>query len=373
MSRRRLGCEETALLRLLADDLTGALDTAARFAPLTGPVTVLLIETKIRNDLPAALSSASREVGEAEAVRRTVRLAPFLRDGRPAFKKMDSLLRGHPAAEIATCLRVGAFDHCIIAPAFPAQRRVTRAGRQLARSATADVWSDVGVDLGAELVQLGWDVARRPVDQLGSRAPPGISLCDAETEADLDAVVASARALTGRVLWCGAAALATALAGVPPRKLPPPSRPLLACIGSNHPVSLGQLNKAAAHWIRFDPSAGDATEVAMRMMTGGIAITVGLEADLSRHAAAQRIALGFSRLLAALPRPPTLLVSGGETLRGVCLCLGADALVVNGEILPGVPVSTLRGGAWDGVALISKSGSFGEPDLLRRLLTGNFC
>ena len=40
-------------------------------------------------------------------------------------------------------------------------------------------------------------------------------------------------------------------------------------------------------------------------------------------------------------------------------------LVVDGQIAPGVPWSHIRGGMWDGVRVISKSGAFGAPDLLR--------
>ena len=64
---------------------------------------------------------------------------------------------------------------------------------------------------------------------------------DAETDADLDAIVAEGRRLTGRVLWCGTGGLAGALAGhgtVPRPVLP---LPLLALIGSDHPVSRAQV------------------------------------------------------------------------------------------------------------------------------------
>jgi D-threonate/D-erythronate kinase len=48
--------------------------------------------------------------------------------------------------------------------------------------------------------------------------------------------------------------------------------------------------------------------------------------------------------------------------------LRARALLVDGEPLPGVPRSALEGGLWDGAAVISKSGAFGDPSLLIRLV-----
>jgi uncharacterized protein YgbK (DUF1537 family) len=73
-------------------------------------------------------------------------------------------------------------------------------------------------------------------------------------------------------------------------------------------------------------------------------------------------------MLPRLPRPQTLVVSGGETLRAVCGILGADHLAVDGQIAPGIPSSRIRAGAWDDVRVISKSGAFGAPDLLRSLV-----
>ncbi|WP_244439541.1 nucleotide-binding domain containing protein [Azospirillum baldaniorum] len=64
-------------------------------------------------------------------------------------------------------------------------------------------------------------------------------------------------------------------------------------------------------------------------------------------------------------------MSGGETLRALCGALGAGRLDLDGALLPGVPGSTLRGGAWDGVRVVSKSGAFGDPSLLRRLIRGD--
>ena len=44
--------------------------------------------------------------------------------------------------------------------------------------------------------------------------------------------------------------------------------------------------------------------------------------------------------------------------------LGAEALLVTGELGPGVPCSRIEGGRWAGATVISKSGAFGAPELL---------
>jgi uncharacterized protein YgbK (DUF1537 family) len=92
---------------------------------------------------------------------------------------------------------------------------------------------------------------------------------------------------------------------------------------------------------------------------------------LSRAEAAERISRELNSLTAALDPPGTLIVAGGETLKAVCLALGAQALKVTGRIVPGLPRSLLQGGRWADVEVISKSGAFGVPDLWRHLLQEN--
>src|SRR3954471_14741184 len=127
---------EMTTLRLIADDLTGALDTAAEFVGLTGPVPVYW-SGAIPADLPpsAAVDSGTRELGRERATATTAQLAKGLVGASIAYKKVDSLLRGHTLAELAACLQGGAFPFCVVAPAFPYQGRVTRSGVQFRRTA----------------------------------------------------------------------------------------------------------------------------------------------------------------------------------------------------------------------------------------------
>jgi D-threonate/D-erythronate kinase len=330
-------------LRLLADDLTGALDSAARFVPLSGVVPTCW---KLPADLPQSLAmdSGTRERDAADVLATIASVAPLLDDGDPAFKKIDSLLRGHVALELAACAR--RFDHCIVAPAFPFQGRITRNGRQLVRTGTG--WRDTGVDLSAA----------------------GVRVCDAETDADLDAIVAAGRLLKGRVLWCGTGGLAAALAGrvaVPRPRLP---RPILALIGSDHPVSAAQLATVAERHHRL-PRA-DVPAIARSLGAGAAAVSVVPPPGAPREAACGDIVRRFAGLLAAIGRPGTLFVTGGETLRNLCDPLGLLRLDVDGEIAPGVPTSIMRGGTWDGQRLVSKSGAFGDARFFARLF-GDDC
>ena len=103
---------------------------------------------------------------------------------------------------------------------------------------------------------------------------------------------------------------------------------------------------------------------------GACLVRCALAGGMDRAEAAMRISREFGRLVARIPRPGTLLVSGGETLRSLCQALGTRRLDVEGQLIPGAPVSRMVGGLWDGVLLISKSGSFGDDELLLRILAG---
>ena len=318
------------VLRLLADDLTGALDSAARFVPLCGPVPVSW--SPDGRDGSFAVDTGTREVAPAEAIAAVSRHAAVLTGADIAFKKIDSLLRGHVAAELAACM--DGFDHCILAPAFPFQGRITQAGRQMVRDGTG--WRDLGVDLA------------------------GLPVHDATTDTDLDAIVAEGLRLPGRVLWCGTGGLAGALAGRRPVPCPVLAEPVLALIGSHHPTTLAQL-ASVPDLHRILPIGAAIAK------PGPAAVTVDIPAAMDRARAASLIAETLLAVLHRSQRPNTLFVSGGETLRAICDGLGATSLVVDGEIEPGAPTSVLCGGPWDGQRIVSKSGAFGDAGFLARL------
>ena len=358
-------------LRLIADDLTGALDTAAEFVGPTGPVPVYW-SGAIPADLPpsAAVDSGTRELGRERATATTAQLAKGLVGASIAYKKVDSLLRGHTLAELAACLQGGAFPFCVVAPAFPYQGRVTRSGVQFRRTAGQD-WSPVA-DLCALLAEAGLSAARG--DPHG-RLAPGVTVFDAETDNDLRRVAEIGCEADGPVLWCGSAGLAQALAS----KGAAPSaaalkRPVLGLFGSDQAVTAGQLAACGPHHIKLaDGGPRSAAVLGERLDQTGVALTsLDLPPGLTRHEAAHRIGRELGLLTQQLPPPGTLIVAGGETLRALCVALGATALEAHGQIEPGLPHSKMRSGRWDSVEVVSKSGAFGGPSLWLDLLNLDF-
>ena len=346
-----------ALLRLLADDLTGALDTAAEFVPLTGDLPVIWHNgSRLAAAESAALDSGTRECDPATAADRVGTLIGSLSGAGIAFKKIDSLLRGPTLAEIAACMRSGIWRYCVLAPAFPYQGRFTRAGRQYAGN------DPITANLAAALRAMGLAA------HAGPDLKPGITVFDAETDEDLRRIVATGRTCAEPVLWVGTGGLAQALAaGRPPRIPPPLPNPILGLFGSDQPTTGAQLAACAPHWL--DIGDDDLGRVPDRLDETGIAlVSFRLPAGTKRMVAAGRIAAAIQRLSRHVRPPGTIVVAGGETLRSVCDAVGATSLLVTGRLVPGVPCSTIIGGRWDGVTVVSKSGAFGHPLLLRDLI-----
>jgi uncharacterized protein YgbK (DUF1537 family) len=362
-------------LRLLADDLTGALDTAAELTALCGPVRVAWdgAAAVVSQAGSVALDSGTRETPCEAAVARVRALAPALAGAGVAYAKMDSLLRGHAAAGIAACFGLGAWRFCIVAPAFPAQGRITRGARQYARQADGG-WAAVGDgDLIAAFAAEGI-AARAQAGAADAPLAPGVTVFDAESDEDLARVVALGRRAEGPVLWCGSGGLARALAGeatVQPSAIL--GAPVLGLFGSDQAATARQLAACGAAWLRIaDGGAAEARRVGRRLAVDGVAlVSLDLPPGLAREEASRRIAAAFAALAHRLEPPGTLLVAGGETLRALCGVLGATQLEATGIVAPGVPRSVMRGGAWNGVAVVSKSGAFGGEMLWRDLLAGN--
>ena len=355
-------------LRLISDDLTGALDTAAAFVGVTGPVPVFW-PGRLPDSPPrtAAFDCATRECGRDEAFMRHADMSAVLMQGDIAFKKIDSLLRGHAVAEIAALMRSGRWTHAVLAPAFPFQGRITRKARQY-RSDGGEGWVPVCGDLVTSLLAEG--VAA----QSGDVSIPGVAVMDAETDAALDDIVRLGLHNQSNILWCGSAGLAEALV----RVLQPgavvaesPLRgPLLGIFGSDQDVTSAQLDRCAGVTLHVGSNikAGTADIASCLAEHGAAMVRFDLPKNMPRAEAAETIRERLAALLPRLSRPGTLVVAGGETLREICDLLGASHLKVTGALQPGVPRSILQGGAWDGVDIISKSGAFGGPHWLRDLL-----
>lgn len=123
------------IVGILADDLTGANDTALQFY-LKGANTQILLSDEIeplnvKGTQTWAISTESRNIEPEKAFDKVVKSATmFTQKLNPDFiyKKIDSTIRGNIAVEILGILSVTDYDASVIVPAFPAEMRTTVGG-----------------------------------------------------------------------------------------------------------------------------------------------------------------------------------------------------------------------------------------------------
>lgn len=123
---------------IIADDLTGANDTALQFK-LNGADTNILLHTDIEPTSADcqqawAIATESRNISPQEAFDKVkVATQLFVDKINPDFfyKKIDSTVRGNIAVEVLSMLEVLEWDAAIIMPAFPQEGRITVGGYHL--------------------------------------------------------------------------------------------------------------------------------------------------------------------------------------------------------------------------------------------------
>jgi uncharacterized protein YgbK (DUF1537 family) len=343
-------------LAIVADDLTGALDTSAPFALAGRSVAVALSPEAIARALAGrpeilAVNTASRALDPAEAARLVRRAAAGFLGEAPAIimKKIDSRLKGNIAAEVAALAEASGRRGAVVAPAAPEQGRFTRAG------------AVVGHGVSEPL-----DIAPR---LSGAGLPCAVA--DAESDADLDALVAAAD--WSRDLAVGARGLGMALArslAAPPASAAdfPARTATLFAFASRDPITARQIERLARDHAEVAVSEAPDGAVSASATTP---LPLVVRATGDGRADAAVVAVRFGRGVAALVEralPETLVMGGGDTALAILTQLGAKVLRPRGEAAPALP--------WFDIALprgrqlrcVVKSGGFGAVDVLSGLL-----
>ena len=336
----------------------------------------------------------------ASRVRRRVATARVAGDTL-VYQKIDSTLRGNVGAECAALLAGLDRRLAVVAPAFPANRRTTVAGVQLVdgvpvheTAAARDPAHPMHAESVAAALRSGADLPSVGVGLTAVRGPDpaailrsfadthrrAFAVVDAETDADLTAIARAVLSLGDRALPVGSAGLAAQLArltsllplgegpgeGATPARpsFPRSLRPLLV-IGTVNPATHAQVDAVAQVTARQDPFAHSAAARAAEQLAGGPAllVTPSRRLDVPSVEVARRFARAVVRVVDRTP-PDGLVLTGGDTARAVLTALGARAIDLVDEVLPGMPVGLAVGGRLDGRPVVTKAGGFGPPDAL---------
>lgn len=306
------------------------------------------------------LDTRSRAERAARAIVRRAFSARAARRARILFKKIDSTLRGHVAAELSSASRALAGKRPVLfAPAFPAQGRIVRdarlhVGNEQRSGDLRALLAHAG--LPATHVDLATVRGRRPRAALNAALRAALAtgaralVCDAESDADLDALARAGLALRPRPLFVGSAGLARAIARTlrrtrPARRRVILPRPVITVVGSASPVSVGQ-----------------ASRLARSPVLGVADLLVQLEWTREPVASDKKVVRRLGRIVAECGPRAHYVLTGGETARAVLGARRIRGLRLLGEVEPGVPLGIAR----DGTLVCTKAGAFGTPDTLAR-------
>ncbi|MCG5217945.1 four-carbon acid sugar kinase family protein [Streptosporangium soli] len=426
----------------VADDLSGAAEVACHLIVRALRTEIVLddgvVVPSATCDLPVIDTDSRQLPPSAAATRVGSALGRFARDSSIILKKVDSLLRGNLAAELTAVLRRPAGNGpgvrvAVIATALPALGRtvvggVARVGGvplretaawRLERAAAPESVAGAVRPLPTRLI--GLDVVRAGQEELARRlaraAADGVSpICDAETDDDLDRVVAAAIGLP-RLTLVGSGGLAAALGRHLAR--PPADEPTTGEPDMDEPDTGEPGADQASRTARRTEHEGAVAPRGVRRggAAGGLLVVVGTADPGARAQVGRLVAMGVThlplslggpatdaglpgRIRAALDRGPAVLtidpdgglvperartlageladvvrdipsisacdlvLTGGETARRVLQALGVNSLRPVREIHPGA-VHSVTG---DGRSVVTRPGSFGGQDSLTRIM-----
>lgn len=331
-------------LAIIADDLTGALDAAAPFA-----ASGLRVRVATRPDAMSlaldgadivAVSTRSREIAPGEAGLAVAGVLAQLPPGIRLFKKVDSRLKGHIAAELAAFGPVP----LLAVPALPEFGRLVQGGAVCGHGVATPI--EVAGTLGA--------------------AATRATIPDITTPAQMLAAIAAAPAETLIVGARGAALALAGLMGLRAAPLAMPELPMMIVVGSTDAITLAQV----AHLRASVP--GLEYVAAPNGMTGGAAashavtLLQAVPDDTTGPVSGPQVAAALAASLASRANTAaTMVLTGGATAEAALDALGLTVLDLRGDLLPGLPLSIA--GGWQ---IITKSGGFGGPDTLTLLAKG---
>ncbi len=414
---------EGSPLAIVADDLTGACDTACQFSRY-GLETVVTHYSRLNWDASVqvlAVNSVSRKESASVAYECTFEITrQLLAAGRiPFYKKLDSTLKGNWCSELLAMVRAYRPDIVLIAPAFPQWGRITENGIQYihglpvsearlhhsqrkssASGRTADVVQILRDKVGPK-VQLikrvsarkGSTYIERQIRTARSKGYPFL-VFDAINDQDLKNICLAGCQLEHRVLWVGSAGMARFLPFGWGYHLPnsePQAGPASVVGFATNPVLLinGSLNPSNAEQLSFleegrviatviveevdiadqNPTRQQKLDLSRRSMQQGIDVTLTIRLNKPIQSRSQLQGLHDTLLFLALDLIRSeniggLIIVGGDTAMKIFHQIGATGIRVGGEVQPGIPYGSWIGGQLDDQFVVTKAGGFGKRDTL---------
>jgi len=366
-------------IAVIADDLTGALDTGVQFRQWG--YTVQLTDTPENSSAEVTITNTdTRNKTPQQAYQATFSAAMKLRDPAIIYKKTDSTLRGNPGPELEAILDATGEPRATLTPAYPpTQRRVIDGHLYIAEKPITETEYIHEYHRKTSYIPeiLETETPIHTVKNPADAPEIGITVIDSETERDLLRISAKHTRI-----MAGSAGLADALCQT--LRDPPP---VLTVIGSTRTETRRQAERLRERLgvvsIPLDIMKA-LNQTAQEEM-----VKTAVNAIIKRHdvilnsaptsevieetrAEAERQGITprelEARITAALAEAAEsiltlnlsgIVITGGATALAVTKQLETVEIEILDEVQPGVPVLRL-----DHIPAVTKAGGFGQPDTL---------
>ena len=385
-----------ARLAIIADDLTGACDTAIQYFDVGFPTEVLWRDDRLPGAEAemVAWTTQTRADPPHVATQRVRTTCNALTEAgyRLVYKKIDSTLAGNLAPEIAAALAVIPASMAIVSPAFPQMgRRLIHGELRLGDDLQA-TGKNLNTILGQQfkdgVCEISCDQLRSPTDALIDLLRQAESDCrevvivDATTPDDLQRLAAATISLGEMALPVGSAGFAIPLAramalrhgkhGVsmgPSTESPDPTlnhagRAIVLLVGSRNPVTAAQTARLL-----------EDQQVVQLDLTDGIGVRFRDEVAAGRHIVIpitwnQQETSLLTEIISPLAGKDVggVVLTGGDTAQLLCDLAGVEGIRLSAQLMPGIAKGCLVGGELDGLPVVTKAGGFGPEDTICRII-----
>jgi len=387
---------------VIADDLTGALDTGLEFWR-NGLRTVVLTspnrpKARVRRVDAVAIDTSSRLSSPRRAREKAADATAYLREhgAKCFYKKVDSTLRGNVGVEIEAVMDELRVQTAILAPALPEQGRTIVDGYLLVDGKRLDhkgyardpltpvveshIPSLIRRDTGKEVGSISLSSVRGDMSRaISAFKKRGIQIivADATTRRDLRRIAESIVKARLETLPCGSAGLAYELPAA--LGLCQRAPPAVILSGSMNFVTQAQIRKIEhlldPYVVRVDPTFTDSCrgqrtlnieiKNASEAIGDGQDIIVCLKKGkglIDRRRASEALS-SFSKIVKGLVSKKGgsgLILVGGETAARACRVMGANTLMIEDEADLGLACAKILDGENKGMRIVTKAGGFGN-------------
>ena len=368
-------------LLIIADDVTGAMDTGVCFSAAGISTRVYLPQGKIEKDREESVSVCVLDTRHVTPDKAYEAVYGFISEARDLgftyfYKKTDSALRGNPGAELSAMRDALGTEKIHFLPSYPLMNRLTKGGVHyingvpVSESVFArDPFNPVTMSDVRQILESQGDVE-------------GIEVYDAVSDDDLRNT-ASGLTAQGERVFAGCAGLAGVLPDIldlprTHKEVEPHCSTMMVMCGSVNPISLIQCNNAEKRGYpryHLDIEAGAGAQIGqisfgvieeqMAILDTGSSDVTGEGIDERMKTVAAEMAKRASGVMRSV-EDMMMFIIGGDTMLEFLRQNGVTQLVPHPTPFPGTVLGSIE---IDGKEryMLSKSGGFGEPDLIEKV------